>query len=360
MNSARASRRAVRSAPLNECPVVSRILIAPLAAWHCFAVLACAIGLSVSTPAAAQQRNPLQKVGHTVLDEPAQSYRFERFVIDNADHTRRWRIHLGVPTTSPTAPAPVLYMLDGNAAAMVFDQGILSELAAGKAPVLVFIGYDNDLRIDSQARTLDYTAWVDTADDGNGSVQSVGGGAAAFYDVIAQRIKPEVQRRTPIDTQQQSLWGHSLGGLFVLSTLYTHPTAFQHYISASPSLWWSQGAPQGAMEQQFLGSYRGTPAQLTLMLGGDERRGNRGVRDLTNPRVVAHLRRIGGAAPDAAYQLSRRLEEVPGLHVTYREFAGLGHGPMLPASLKASLTALYGIADRSAMPAATPATHTDD
>ncbi len=340
----------IRSIPLN----------APVFPWLRVAGIVVALGVSFSTPVAAQQRNPLQKVGSTVLDEPAQGYRFERFVIDSPDHARRWRVNLGVPTKAASVPAPVLYMLDGNAAAMVFDQGMLSELAAGKAPVLVFIGYDNDLRIDSPSRTLDYTAWVDTADDENGVAQSSGGGAAAFYQVIAQRIKPEVQRRTRIDTTQQSLWGHSLGGLFVLSTLYTHPTAFQHYISASPSLWWSQGAPQGAMEQQFLDTYRGTPAQLTLMLGGDERSGNRGVRDLTNPRVVAHLRRIAGATPDAAYQLSGRLAKVPGLQVSYREFAGLGHGPMLPASLTATLTALYGIADRSATPATTPTTNTDD
>ncbi|WP_411850986.1 alpha/beta hydrolase [Stenotrophomonas sp. LGBM10] len=337
-----------------------RTLIAPFAAWRRIAVLALASGVLVSTPVAAQQRNPLQTVGHTVLDEPAQSYRFERFVIDSPDHARRWRVNLGVPTRPASTPAPVLYMLDGNAAAMVFDQGMLTELAAGKAPVLVFIGYDNDLRIDSPSRTLDYTAWVDTADDENGVAQSSGGGAAVFNDVIEQRIKPEVQRRTRIDVRQQSLWGHSLGGLFVLSTLYTQPTAFQHYISASPSLWWSQGAPQAGMEQQFVKHYTGTPAQLTLMLGGDERSGNRGVRDLTNPRVVAHLRRIGGATPDAAYQLSERLADVRGLTVDYREFPGLGHGPMLPASLKATLSALYGIADRSNVPAATPAPNADD
>ena len=97
----------------------------------------------------------------------------------------------------------------------------------------------------------------------------------------------------------------------------------------------------------------GQPAQLWVMLGGDERSGNRGVRDMANPRVVAHLRRIGGAAPDAAHALSERLSALPGLQVQYREFAGLGHGPMLPASFKATLSALYGIADRSGE-AATP------
>ncbi|MGH8039277.1 MAG: alpha/beta hydrolase [Stenotrophomonas sp.] len=306
-----------------------------------------------AAPVAAQQRNPLQKVGETVLDQPAQSYRFERFVIESGTPARRWRVNVGLPTQKAATAAPVLYMLDGNAAAMVFDQALLADLAAHAAPVLVFIGYDNDLRIDSPARTIDYTAWVDTADDENGAPQSSGGGAQAFLDVIQQRIKPEVERRARVDLKQQSLWGHSLGGLFVLSTLYTQPTAFQNYVSASPSLWWSQGAPQGAMEHHFIAEP--SPARVWLMLGGDERSGNRGVRDMTNPRVVAHLRRIAGATPDAAFTLSQRLAAVPAVQVSYREFPGLGHGPMLPASLKATLAALYGAADRSAAPSATAA-----
>ncbi|MGY8563014.1 alpha/beta hydrolase-fold protein [Paracidovorax citrulli] len=314
--------------------------------------IAAALGVAVIAPAAAQQRNPLQTIGETVLDQPAQSYRFERFVIEDGTPARRWRVHVGVPTQPANAPAPVLYMLDGNAAAMVFDQPLLDDLAAHAAPVLVFIGYDNDLRIDSKARTLDYTAWVDTAGDENGVAQSTGGGADAFLGMIQQKIKPEVARRARVDTQQQALWGHSLGGLFVLSTLYGHPDAFQQYVSASPSLWWSQGAPQGDMERRFVAEP--SPAKVWLMLGGDERSGNRGKRDMSNPRVVAHLRRIAGATPDAAHALSERLAKVPGLQVSYREFPGLGHGPMLPASLKATLAALYGTADRSATPATAP------
>ncbi|MBW8373995.1 alpha/beta hydrolase-fold protein [Stenotrophomonas sp.] len=334
--------------------IVSSSLISSVSPWLRTLGVATAIGMAALSPAAAQQRNPEQKVGETVLDQPAQSYRFEHFVLESPDQARRWRVNVGVPVKASAKPAPVLYMLDGNAAAMVLDQDMLADLAAHAAPVLVFIGYDNDLRVDSPARTRDYTAWIDTADDENGAPQSSGGGAYAFLDLIERRIKPEIERRATIDLQQQSLWGHSLGGLFVVSTLYTRPAAFQHYVSASPSLWWSQGAPLGDMERQFIANNQRQPAQVTVMLGGDERTGNRGVRDMTNPRVVAHLRRIGGATPDAAQQLATRLAKVPGLTVQYREFPGLGHGPMLPASLKATLSQLYGIADRSATPAPAP------
>ncbi|MCF7750716.1 hypothetical protein KQ945_08160 [Bacillus subtilis subsp. subtilis] len=314
------------------------------------------LSLACTVPAAsAQQRNPQQRVSNTVFEQKAESYRFERFTLDSPDGQRRWQVNVGIPVRAGKAPAPVLYMLDGNAAALVMDQPLLAELAAAKAaPVLVFIGYDNDLRIDSPARTTDYTAWIDRADDENGAPTVVGGGAFAFQDLIERRIKPEVEKRAHIDRRQQALWGHSLGGLFVLSSLYTRPAAFQYYLSASPSLWWSQGAPLGDMEQQFLQNQRGQAATVWVMLGGAERVGDRGTRDLGNPRVVAHLRRIGGASPDAAMQLSQRLAKVPGLDVHYRQFDGLGHGPMLSASLQAALSVLYGVGDRSGAAPATP------
>jgi len=312
-----------------------------------------ALGCAVF-PLSAQQRNPQQRVSNTIFEQKSDSYRFERFGLDSPDGKRRWQVNVGIPRRAGTTPAPVLYMLDGNAAALVMDQPLLGELAAKAAPVLVFIGYDNDLRIDSPARTTDYTAWIDRADDENGTPAVVGGGAFAFQDLIERRIKPEVEKRANIDRQQQALWGHSLGGLFVLSSLYTRPASFQYYLSASPSLWWSQGAPLGDMEQQFLENQHGQKARVWVMLGGAERIGDRGKRDLGNPRVVAHLRRIGGATPDAAMQLSRRLARVPGLEVQYREFEGLGHGPMLPASLQAALSVLYGVSDRSALAPAQP------
>lgn len=298
--------------------------------------------------AMAQQRNPDQMIGTTVLDAPAARYRFERFVVHSADGQRSWRVNLGIPRSAGPAPSPVLYALDGNAVAMVLDAPLLDELAATPAPpVLVLIGYDNERRIDSLQRTRDYTAWIDQVDDGSGNAREVGGGAHAFAEVIERQIKPEVARRARIDTGRQALWGHSLGGLFVLSTLYTRPQAFQQYVAASPSLWWHQGAPLGDIERQFRQNNAGTPLQVWVMLGGNERSGNRGVRDMDNPRVVAHLRRIGGAPPDAAHALAQRLAAVPALQVRYREFAGLGHGPMLPASFKSALAELYGIAERS-------------
>lgn len=299
----------------------------------------------------AQQRNPLQSVGHTVVDEDALHYRFESFVVASDDGQRRWRVRLGIPLrAAPDAGHPSFWMLDGNGALMEFDQPLLEELAAQPAPhALVFLGYDNDLRIDSPARTRDYTFLSDSR-EGGGADERVGGGADAFLETLERRIRPEVARRIALDPQRETLWGHSLAGLFVLHTLYARTGLFDVYAAGSPSLWWRQGAMLGEPEQGFVAHNAGRRARLILSLGGGEKARDVSNRDMSNPRVVEHLRRVSGAPSDAAETLAARLASVPGLSVEYREFDGLTHGPMFRASLMDALHRVAGVADRSGTP----------
>jgi len=123
----------------------------------------------------------------------------------------------------------------------------------------------------------------------------------------------------PIDLQRQTLWGHSYGGLAVLHALFTRPGAFSDYAAASPSLWWHDGVIVGEAQglQGRLGDHRPT---LMLMRGSDEP---------ANPRA-----QVKGDVERPARELAADLAKVAGLQVRYERFEGLGHGPMLPASLK--------------------------
>lgn len=299
--------------------------------------------LSAHAPqASAQQRNPLQKIGETVLDRASAHYRFQREVLRSADGARSWRVAIGVPRAAPPAQGfPVLYMLDGNAALMNFDEPLLAALAEASPHVLVFVGYDNDLRIDSAARTRDYTPRLTAAEDRGQQPHDLSGGADAFLETIERRIKPAVARAAPVDAGRQTLWGHSLGGLFVLHALFTRTGAFQTYAAGSPSIWWQRGYLLQE-EERFVAHNAGQPARVLIMLGGDEREGKLGNRDMSNPRVLAHLALIGAVPPDAAMQMAERLARVPGLDADYTEFPGLGHGPMLRASLLETLEQITG------------------
>jgi len=314
----------------------------------------CAFLASMSFSATAQHRNPLQTIGDTVADQESPHYHFERFTVSSTDASRTWRVRVGIPKRqAPATGWPSFWMLDGNAALIEFDDALLAELAAQPTPhALVFISHDNQLRTDSPQRNRDYTPRLLPPEDATGPLGN--GGADAFLEVIERQIRPQVEHLAPLNPNQRSLWGHSLGGLFVLHTLFTRTGAFDTYIAASPSMWWGNAYAVTASER-FIQHNAGHKTQVYIHLGGLERIGDRGPRDLTNPRVVAHLKRIQAAPPDAAMQLAERLQSVPGIEAHYREFLGLGHGPMLRASLMAALHALTGVKDRSDTPRPPPA-----
>lgn len=66
------------------------------------------------------------------------------------------------------------------------------------------------------------------------------GGAESFFRFIEEDLKPQIERDYQIDRNRQTIFGHSLGGLFVLQVLLTKPDAFQTYIAGSPSIHWNK------------------------------------------------------------------------------------------------------------------------
>ncbi len=65
------------------------------------------------------------------------------------------------------------------------------------------------------------------------------GGADRFLDFLEQELRPQLAAAFPLHPRQQTLFGHSYGGLFTLHTLFTRPGSFQRYVAASPSIWWN-------------------------------------------------------------------------------------------------------------------------
>ncbi|MFG6667044.1 alpha/beta hydrolase [Halomonas sp. HNIBRBA4712] len=288
----------------------------------------------------AAKRDPTRLMGRTVFDDPPAQYQVERFVIECPAHPRRWRITLATPRLSaPTEGFDAFWMLDGNAAMMTFDPAQLSALADGPAPpVLIFVSHDSDLRTDP-ARWRDYPFSVLPEDEPLPTPYR-GGGADILLDTLKRQACPAIAKRVAL-SQRHTLWGHSLGGLFALYTLYTRPGAFTTYAAASPSLWWHEGALLGRLERDFL-ARSASPARLRLTLGGGERHRDDRQRDLGDPRVRAHLRRVASVPRDATLQLAERLRHSPELEVSYREFPGLTHGDTLRASLLDALERVTG------------------
>ncbi|MCW2477379.1 alpha/beta hydrolase [Candidatus Symbiopectobacterium sp. NZEC151] len=170
------------------------------------------------------------------LSENAKRY----FSIEQHDmeSTRQLQYRIFIATPRDIAAQekrPVLYVLDANAQ---FPLAVNSYTPAqGPAPVIVGIGYRIDQGYDIPARTRDYTPPAPTPDPDFGA----GGEAELFYQFIQHSVKPWVETQAPVNPQQQTLAGHSFGGLFVLYTLFNHGESFQRYLAASPSIWWGDG-----------------------------------------------------------------------------------------------------------------------
>lgn len=63
------------------------------------------------------------------------------------------------------------------------------------------------------------------------------GGAANFRTFIKDELIPYINKTYP-SNGDNTLWGHSLGGLFVIDALLNAPQTFKSYIAVDPSLWW--------------------------------------------------------------------------------------------------------------------------
>ncbi|KAF1712368.1 esterase [Pseudoxanthomonas kalamensis DSM 18571] len=283
-----------------------------------------------------------RRIGITVADTGVPGYRFEAFHLGSADGQRHYRVRVAVPLAEvPAEGFPAAFLLDGNAALMDVDAGLLGELAkAPRPPLLVFIGYDNDLRIDATARAYDYTPRRPGGDpaqqDAVGARRN--GGAEAFLDLILDSIVPKVEAMAKVDPARRALWGHSYGGVFVLHALFTRPQAFRIYAAIDPSLWWGEGY----LLEEEKHAQPGDAAPVLRLMTGDGGRSGGTPPSGRDPRAVEAMRRARASVPaDAALQMADRLRR-SGMQVEYRSLPGLSHGQTLGASLPLLLHELAG------------------
>ena len=160
-----------------------------------------------------------------------------------------YRVQIAIPfAPPPKAGYPVLYVLDGDTYFGTFAMAArLRTIGQELEPaVVVGIGYpdaQDDMRVALVRRDFDLTPTAGTAADTAHTPARAGraptyAGAEQFLNVILTEVEPRVAAAVPVDPVRSMLFGHSLGGLFVLHALFTHPDAFQTWLALSPSIWW--------------------------------------------------------------------------------------------------------------------------
>lgn len=206
-------------------------------------VRAAALVLSVAAPVSAAWADPAPAPARATVPMSRQI----DFTSAVDGHT--YRVQIAIPyLPPPKAGYPVLYVLDGDAYFGTFASAArLRTIARELEPaVVVGIGYpdgQDDMRVVMARRDFDLTPTQGTAADlaqtkALTNVTPTYAGADQFLKVIQTEIKPRVAAAVPVDPARAMLFGHSLGGLFVLHALFTQPGAFQTWLALSPSIWW--------------------------------------------------------------------------------------------------------------------------
>lgn len=157
-----------------------------------------------------------------------------------------YTINIYVPQGEiPQGGFPVLYVLDGSSYFHLVKEAV--RLQSRNAPktgivpaIVVGVGHGADMH---ERRFYDFTAPAETYSyparfKGNGYDKH--GGAVGFSRFLQEELKPQIQQQFLINEQQQTLFGHSLAGYFVLWQLFNEKSSFQRYIAISPSIWWNE------------------------------------------------------------------------------------------------------------------------
>src|SRR5665213_929328 len=126
----------------------------------------------------------------------------------------------------------VLDLLDGEWNAELFQQVQAWSQQWGYTPPIILVGVVNSYPNNQNQRFRDLTPTV-TGPDGSG-------GGPALLSFLKNELIPYINKKYP-SNGSNILWGHSLGGLFVLYTLFTEPQLFDSYIAADPAVWWDHG-----------------------------------------------------------------------------------------------------------------------
>jgi len=203
----------------------------------------------------------------------------ERIDFTSKINGKDYRLFLSVPSGEPPAAGwPVAYLIDGNLhfGIAVDTMRIQACWPETRNAVIVGIGYPTDSVQQALAvRNHDLTPAIpQSAIDGHWlarMAQSADGfgGQPAYLQMIEEEVKPLVASRVAIDPADQTLMGHSLGGLTTLTALLTTPERFANYVAISPSIWFNHAALR-AFYDPFLARFAEGDLKLRLFLSTGE------------------------------------------------------------------------------------------
>ncbi|CZT05238.1 related to hydrolase of the alpha/beta superfamily [Rhynchosporium agropyri] len=284
-----------------------------------------------------------------------------------ASEGMKYRIMISYPLSWKIDPegdfsgkkANVIYLTDGNA----FFHSTMSAVwrracCSPSAPdvIVVGIGYQMDPDTvwvwDSQRR-IDLTPPCEMGEwplghDGTPRPTPYGG-ADKFLDYIQDELKPFIKKQAlpNVTFEDETLWGHSYGGLFALHALFTRSDMFDVYVAVSASIEWnSQYIIKEETKWLEAGEKEGVSAKgrkLALLWGGNEQDAVRGKLQTDEQwetrKKIAEISR----QKDYAVEMYKRLEKSGRFEkLVMKEYPGEDHVSVTGCAIEGGVTFSQG------------------
>lgn len=241
------------------------------------------------------------------------------------------------PQPAPPRGYPVIYLLDPDGAFATLTEAIRMRArrpdATGVGPALVVgIGHGEPGEAARRRRLVDYTPGPPRDPGEEPAAAGHAGGAGRFLDFLERELRPAIARDFPIDPAHQTLFGHSLAGLFTLWA-FAQSASFTAYVAASPSLWWDPPALDAA-----LAARRPGPARTRVLITVGEYEQARAPWQPDGAITAGALqRRAARRMVDRAADTARRIAALDGVDVAHHCFAGEDHASVVVLTIARAL-----------------------
>lgn len=150
---------------------------------------------------------------------------------------QEYELHIMLPGgySSSHKKYPVVYVMDSQWDFPLVKSIYGQQYYDGFIPELIVVGvtWGGVKPNPDSLRVRDYTPTKEAN-------QPQSGGAEQFLQFMEKELFPFVEKNYNADADNRVLMGCSLGGLFTVYTLFTHPSMFTGYIAASPAIGWDK------------------------------------------------------------------------------------------------------------------------
>ena len=180
---------------------------------------------------------------------------------------------------------PVVYLMDSQWDFPVVKSIYGQQYYDGFIPELIVVGvtWGGVNPNPDSLRARDYTPTNETR-----LVQS--GGADKFLDFMKTELFPFIETNYKANSDNRTLMGCSLGGLFTLYALFTHTDMFTGYADASPAVGWDRETLY-KYEKTFAPKKLTKPVRVYMTIG-DVERGRPGYEKFANSMISRNYNNV--------------------------------------------------------------------